>query len=140
MDVIASFTNAGTPATGLSATVSIWKTDGTVVVNASAMTEIAGGFYKYTFSTYNDAYDYVIRADGGNTLSAPDRYKMSANDLGQVTNPLNLVKKIEANKMKIETNQLKIYEDDGVTVAKTYDLFDENGSPSMTSVFQRNPV
>jgi hypothetical protein len=140
MNIVSFFTNAGIPATGLSPTVSVWELPKTLVVNAQAMTQVAGGFYSYDFTGYDDTKDYAIRADGGVSLPAAERYVANTNDLGQVTNPLNIVKAVEANKMVIEANQLKIYADDGATVLKTYDLKDNNGNPSSSSVFQRLPV
>lgn len=74
------FTETGTPKTGLSATITVWEDAGTVAVNAQAMTEIAGGWYKYDFSGYDNAKDYVIRADGSASLGDADRYKYSANN------------------------------------------------------------
>ena len=41
---------------------------------------------------------------------------------------------------KIVGTQLHLYEDDGVTVFKTYDLKDADGNPSATRVFERDPV
>ena len=74
MNIIAYFSNDGVPATGLSATVDVWETDGTQVVTAQAMTEVAGGFYVYDFTTYSASVDYCIRADGSATLANSDRY------------------------------------------------------------------
>lgn len=75
MYFVAYFTNSGTPATGLSPTITIWKvSDNSVLVNAAAMTEIAGGFYKYDYGAYDPTVDVVARADGGATLSGYDRY------------------------------------------------------------------
>jgi hypothetical protein len=37
------------------------------------------------------------------------------------------------------TKKLLLYEDDGVTVFKTYDLKDSLGSPSVTQIFERTP-
>ena len=36
--------------------------------------------------------------------------------------------------------QLLLYEDDGVTVFRTFDLKDVSGSPSVTQIFERDPV
>jgi hypothetical protein len=41
---------------------------------------------------------------------------------------------------KIDGTQLKLYEDDGSTVFKTYDLKDSDGNPSSTRIFERDPV
>ena len=41
---------------------------------------------------------------------------------------------------KIDGTQLIIYEDDGVTPFQTFDLLDASGLPSISEVFERNPV
>ena len=54
MNIIAFFTNQGTPETGLTPKIDIWKLDGTQVITNQDMTEIAGGFYSYDFSSYDE--------------------------------------------------------------------------------------
>ncbi len=80
MYIIACFSNNGVPATGLSPTVDIWKVDGTQVITGNGMTEVAGGFYQYGFTSYDELEDYCIRADGTATLSNADRYVYSSNE------------------------------------------------------------
>lgn len=67
------FINAGTPATGLTPTVSIWEVDGTPtqLIFNDPMIEVGDGFYVYTFlgtSGYTENGQFVIRTDGGATL------------------------------------------------------------------------
>lgn len=81
MLLIAFFTNNGTPQTGLSPTMDVWLPDGSKVVNSETMTEIAGGFYKHEFVAYDGNKDYSIRADGGATLNAADRFVYATNEL-----------------------------------------------------------
>jgi hypothetical protein len=73
------FTSGGTPSTGLSPTISIWDVAGTVYATASAMTEIAGGFYKYDFTTYDYSVDYVFQAYES-SLDTADQYVSGSND------------------------------------------------------------
>ena len=76
--VVAYFSSAGTPKTGLSPTVTIRDLENnTVVVSSGAMTEVGGGFYKYNFTLYNSSKDYVCMCDGSSTLSAPERYSLA---------------------------------------------------------------
>ena len=73
--VVAYFSSAGSPKTGLSPSVTIRDLlNDTVVVSAGAMVEHGGGFYKYNFTLYNSSKDYTCMCDGGSTLSAPERY------------------------------------------------------------------
>lgn len=81
--VLASFTNAGVPQTGLTPTIRIWDvTDTTsqLVVNNAAMTEIGDGGYKYAFTAYDGQRDYYIRCDGGAGLPDSERYTYGGND------------------------------------------------------------
>ncbi|KKL94994.1 hypothetical protein LCGC14_1859060 [marine sediment metagenome] len=136
MNLIAFFSNKGTPSTGLSPTIDVWKLDGTQSVTAQAMTEIAGGFYYYDFTTYDEDEDYVIRADGTSTLTGADRYVYSTNETAGVGNIL----KIEKNRWEIKSNQMIFYDDDGTTALYTFDLKTKSDVPTERDVFKRNPA
>jgi len=85
--VVALFTVDGVGETGLSPTVSIWKvSDNTQVVTDADMTEIAGGYYKYTFSAYVENTDYVFTADGGSGLESYERYAFGSSAADVVYN------------------------------------------------------
>ena len=135
MKLIAFFTENGTPKIGLSPTMDVWETDGTQSVNAQSMTEIAGGFYFYDFTGYDETKDYSIRADGGSSLPINERYKVSTNETGGVPDILKILK----NNLEIINNQLKIYDDDG-TVLRTFHLVDRSGSPTEKNIFKRTQV
>lgn len=134
MNLIAFFNNQGVPAEGLSPTMDVWKLDGTQVITAQAMTEIAGGFYYYDFTTYDETEDYVIRADGTATLSGLDRYVHSTNETAGVGNIL----KVQKNKWAIVRNQMIFYDDDGTTALYTFDLKDQRGAASSKDVYSRD--
>jgi len=136
MKITSFFTDAGTPKTGLSPTVDVWTLDGTQVVTAQAMTEVAGGFYYYDFTTYDENEDYVIVADGTSTLSGAERYVYSSNETAGVGRIL----KIEKNKWEITGNQMLFYDDDGTTVIYTFNLQNKAGSGTERDVFKRSPV
>lgn len=81
MNILAFFTNNGTPATGLTPTIRIRDlSDDSLVVNDESMSETGDGHYKYNFSTYDANKDYAIRCDGGISLSDSDRYKYAGNE------------------------------------------------------------
>ena len=97
------FTEYGEPKTGLTPTISIWDITGTLIIDNVSMTEIAGGFYKYDFSTYDDTVDYVIRADGGESLNISDRYISSSNEIGLIqTDTNNILTNVGAVKTDTE--------------------------------------
>jgi len=81
MWVTAFFTEQGTPKTGLTPKVSIWKvSDDSVIVNEQNMSEIGGGFYKFEFSAYDPDLDYAVRCDGGSGLPVNERYSYGGNE------------------------------------------------------------
>lgn len=80
MNLTAYFTSANAPATGLNPTISVWTLDGTAVVNAQPMIEIAGGFYYYDFSGYDYTEDYVIQAYES-SLAPSEQYVIGSNDV-----------------------------------------------------------
>ena len=135
MLMTAFFTDKGTPSIGLSPVIDVWKTDGTQVVTNQAMTEIAGGFYKYDFTTYDEDIDYVIRADAV-TLSGSDRYVHASNE----TAGIGKILKIEKGKWQITGNQMIFYDADGTTPLYTFDLKDKSGIATETNVFSRTIV
>ena len=79
MNIVAYFTSGGMPAIGLTPTVSIWDLAGTIYATASAMTEVAGGFYNYDFTTYDYNKDYVMTAYAS-TLPAAEQYVVATNE------------------------------------------------------------
>lgn len=65
-----------------------------------------------------------------------------ATTLTAVTTALTLVRQIQANRWRVDTNtrRLVIYDDDGVTPLRTFELLDDTGLPQATRVFERRPV
>ena len=94
----AFFTEYGVPKTGLSPTVTAWDvSDASVDVNAQAMTEIAGGWYKYSWASFDLTKDYVARADGG--AGQPDGERYAPIDMAGAA----LSGKVDALETKIDT-------------------------------------
>jgi hypothetical protein len=75
MIYVVFFSNAGVPATGLSPTIGVYKkvSDATDVTPAPTVSEIGGGFYKFT-ATPGEAL--VVRMNGGGSLAEADKYKV----------------------------------------------------------------
>lgn len=87
-NIIAFFTDNGTPKTGLSPQISIYEvtTSGTLIISSETMFEIGNGGYAYNFLTYNELTDYYIVVDGGTTLLNPyDRYGFGVNDSNSIS-------------------------------------------------------
>lgn len=74
----------GTPQTGLTPTIDIWEVDpvgaDTQVVTGAALTEVAGGFYKYNFTSYDSTLKFAFKIDGGSTALGANRYAISINN------------------------------------------------------------
>ena len=68
------FQESGTPKTGLSPTINIYRlSDSVNVINAAALTEVAEGFYVYDFSVYDPTEKYTYICDSV-TLTGTERY------------------------------------------------------------------
>lgn len=132
MNIIAYFSSAGTPATGLTPKINVWTIAGDNVINEQDMTEIEGGFYVYDFTIYDEDEDYVIRADGV-TLTGYDRYVYSTNQTAGVGKILQ----IEKGNWEIKGNKMIFYDTDGTTELYSYNLQTKNGSPTERDVFKR---
>jgi len=75
MTITAYFSEAGVPKTGLSPTVDLYDvSDNSLDIDNGALTEIAVGFYKYTFAGHDPTKDYVFLVDGTVTLADTERY------------------------------------------------------------------
>jgi len=140
MILIAFFSDQGIPKTGLSPSIDVWEDDGTQVVTAQAMTEIAGGFYKYDFAAYDETVNYCISADGGDVLQDNDRYMLTTNDLRDIEERLTFLKDIEGGRWKIEGNQMIFYKSDNVTEVARFNLFNEGGVAAMKNLYERKRV
>jgi hypothetical protein len=75
MIYVVYFSNAGGPATGLSPSIGVYKkvADGTDVTPAPTVSEIGGGFYKFSAAP---AEALVVRMNGGGSLGDADKYKV----------------------------------------------------------------
>ena len=75
MIYVVFFSNTGAPATGLSPTIGVYKkvSDGTDVTPVPTVSEIGGGFYKFTAAP---AEALVVRMNGGGSLAEADKYKV----------------------------------------------------------------
>jgi len=58
----------------------------------------------------------------------------------RVDEATQLLKKIETGRWQIANNQLILYDTDGVTVLRKFDLLDKKGVPTEKDVYERVPV
>ena len=87
-----STVNPAAPATGLSPVISIWKvSDNSVLVNEEAMTEVGGGWYKYTFAAYDPTIGIAFRCNSA-VATTDFRYTWGGN-----SDDLQMVGKLPTN-------------------------------------------
>ena len=141
MIILTSFTDEGSPKTGLSPTIRIRDlSDNALVVTDDAMTEVGDGMYKYDFATYDNTIDYAIRCDGTATLNTVDRYVFGSNDVGAANEHSLSALKALTGKWEITGNQLIMYDTDGTTPLYTFDLKNAGGTPASVRIFSREPA
>ena len=160
--------SGGVPATGLSPVLTVWSVTGSpniLEIGGSPdtiMEEVGNGFYKFNFSAYDPRIDYLFLADGGDTLSTtrfvdssseiPDPednadgiWRAESTDYGSpissMAGVLIEILKYDQNRTRIDAiaNTLTVFEDDGSTILRVYDLTDRNGVPSIAEIFERVP-
>lgn len=57
-----------------------------------------------------------------------------------IDDSINLLRKIEEGRWKISDDQMIIYDTDGETPLKVFELFDKEGKPSDKNVYERRPI
>ena len=72
-------------------------------------------------------------------VGAPVGASISA-DVAAVKTDAALGRKMVTNKAIENNNQYIVYDDDGTTVLKTFNTYDQTGTPTTTNIFRRTPV
>lgn len=86
MFVTTFFTQSGTPKTGLTPKLDIYRvSDDSLIVSSQNMSETGGGWYKYDFTQYVRGVEYVMVCDGGATLAISERYTCGGNGISDVS-------------------------------------------------------
>jgi len=137
MIITAFFSYDGAPKTGLNASLTIYNiSDGSAVTTGAAVTEVAGGFYKYDFSAFTNTGNYAFVFDGGATQPAGERYAVTTS--GQYGD-IEFIKDIEGGRWKIDTvlNQMIFYKSDNSTTVATFDLKGSGETATTENVFER---
>ncbi|MCP4651575.1 MAG: hypothetical protein GY853_16045 [PVC group bacterium] len=126
MEIIASFVDNGTPATGLTPTIRIRQMDGTLLITDAVMTEIGDGSYYYDYTTYDPDIPVTMRCDGGDVLSGHDRYSYATNEIitdltaGMALESTSQLIKTETDKIQtIDTSVDSILEDTETSLPAT---------------------
>lgn len=135
--------STGAPMTGLTPTFLTYANTAGTPVAQPAISEIGGGAYKFTpVLPASEGLVYVIDAGATATPRYSTRFIRSSDfDLDDVATILQY----SQGRWKIHTtgpdaNRLVIYEEDGTTVVRKFDLTDSGGSATTTSPYERTPV
>lgn len=128
-------------------------TDGTPVVSRTTVgvTETLSGSGIYSAElTIPDAFKGVIMWDTGTTFArtyyASEEFNYDQGDpnssaildaIQGITGSIDRLLDLQEGRWIIENNQMKFFARDNVTLLTTFDLYDENGAPSMGGVFER---
>jgi len=130
--------------TGQTPTFSVYKDDLGNNLAQPAITELGGGFYKFTptFADLTKGIVYAINPGAGNSPASYYRY-MRPEDWHE--DKLEDLEAIHLGRWKIhnsgpDANRLVLYKLDGVTVLKKFDLRDLAGNPTISLPFERLPV
>lgn len=80
---------------------------------------------------------------------ATEQYNVEENDprvgetwqmVSSITGSVQFIRDMTAGRWKIEGNQMKFYAEDNVTLIAAFNLYDNNGTPSIDAVFERVKV
>ena len=112
-----------------------------------------GGVYYLTYTpTANGSHHInlytktaVFDADYYVTSGIPDSvwsYSISGSAVtaGSMGQALSSTWQVQTGKWEMISNQLNLYDKDGVTILRTFNLFDTSNNPSLTGVVKRVPV
>lgn len=113
--------NFGTSRTGKTVTVSILDSTGSVLgsgYTAGSVFELTDGNYAAAI-TFSSAFTGFIK--WSNTTDGIELYEPIV-VIDDYRADITLIKKVEVNRWKISSNQLTIYDDDGVTALKVFNM------------------
>lgn len=120
------------------------RIDGGVSLNANDRYQVTSIEPDVVSSVYNaQATDYLLPGSFGEKFNqTAANTTQTAIDVNDVLVLLDLVLKYQTNRTKINhiNKTLTVYDDDCVTVLRTFNLFDHTGAPSITEVCERRPV
>jgi hypothetical protein len=101
---------------------------------------VDSGIYS-AYITFPDQWRGQILWDTGAFFSGSVPYFATEQYNYEENNPrVDSIYNIEYGRWRIVSNQMVFYKDDNVTEVARFNLFDENGAPTMDAVFERQKV
>ncbi len=133
----------GAPVEGETPVFETYKDDLGVDMSAPTITEIGGGAYKFT-PAFDSGRGIAFSISSGST-AIPLYQSGYLRPEDYFIDDIAVLKQIEVGKWQIHvtgpyTNQLVLYDEDGVTALYVFDLADSSGAASTTSIFRRTPA
>ena len=129
---------------GLTVKAEITKPDGsTKVIDLTENTEEKRYEGVFTETDLVGIYDVKVTTNiYGNTVEAKSSFEVGVLEqkIENVYDLVILVRKLFGNRWKIENNELLIFDDDNQTVIRRFKLYDKEGKPTETNVYDRVPV
>lgn len=152
---IANFGRTKANATGsLGVGYAVLDQAGTVVIprTTTGVYQTAPGIYA-AYIAFPDTFRGQVLWDTGTAFltasHASEQYNVEENDpkVGQawqmvndITGTINVLYDAQFGRWKIANNQMQFYAADNTTLLATFNLFDDQGNPTMDAVFERVKV
>jgi hypothetical protein len=99
-----------------------------------------GTFFSKTYHATEDYNPLTVSLDSGSIAFPTDKIDEILGTVQAMTGTLDFIRDMTSGRWIIEDNMMKFYAEDNVTLVAQFELFDENGVPSMGSVFERVKV
>ena len=143
-EIFTIYDTSGDPLPGLTVTFYCYSSDIGTVLTPPSIIGLGGGIYKFTpvFPNNQTGIVYIIDC----TLSSLNRFysrHMRPEDW-LIEDDVGFLKKYVSNKWEtftsgVNNNKVVIYENDGTTVLKKYNLLDASGLPTVSNPYKRVP-
>lgn len=101
--------------------------------------QTAPGIYAANVSFPDDFHGQILWDTGTTFMTASyatEQYNVEANDPSVARN-VSFIRDMTGGRWQIESNMMKFYAEDNVTLVAEFELFDDAGVPTMDAVFER---
>lgn len=134
----------GAPYTGLATALSFttYKDDTGANVTPPTITKVTDGIFKFTPVFSGHAIYYIVSTGQAPLYLARYMRPEEANtdSIPTILSTIQQMQQFEQGRWKMVSNQLIVYESDGVTELATFNLFDSSGNPTTANPFERVPA
>lgn len=144
IEVVAFYDASGVPLTGLTPTFDTYKDDLGTNLTQPTITEIGGGFYKFTPDLTTTPTRGIVYVINGGISANPQRQARFVRPEDYAPDLLIDINDATVGRWQVFTsgpdiNRMVLYRVDG-SVLKKFDLLDAAGAPTTISPYRREPV